>query len=468
MAARVCVIGAGVVGCAVALELRRGGYDVTVLDKNGDVGHGSTAASCGIVRRFYAQPGMIAMAHEAWQIWNEWDAYLGPIDDDHITFPRPGMLFIPPHLDEGAHATVAEMQRLGIRASLLSADQIAERFPFLDVASNFPPLPADAPGFFEATGRRIEGGVFEEDAGYVVFPALAAQNLRRAAERDGVRFVLNHRVTSITQSGGGLEGTGSSTGSAAADGRCFHLETTDGTSIEAEIVVNVAGPHSAIINGMAGVKLPLETRPLRREVHSLDNPLAGAGASVAAGGAGVAACAVSAGDTQAAELPIVGDLDGGIYFRPESGGRKLIVGSTDPKCDDLEFVDDPDHFYTGITETYRERQCLRLMKRFPQVGLGPEKGVADLYDVTVRDWYPIADRTELPGYYVCIGTSGSSFKTAPVLGLLMARLIEACESGHDTDQDPLQLHLPRIDATVDTRFLSRGRGDIRTSGTVIG
>jgi sarcosine oxidase subunit beta len=445
MATGVCVIGAGVVGCAVALELRRGSYDVTVLDKNGDVGHGSTAASCGIVRRFYAQPGMIAIAHESWQIWDDWDAFLGPIDDDRITFPRPGMLFIPPHLDEGAHATVAEMQRLGIRASVLSADQIAERFPFLDVASNFPPLPADDPGFFEATGRRIEGGVFEEDAGYVVFPALAAQNLRRAAERDGVKFVLNHRVVGITRTGNGTAGK-----------RRFHLETADGTSIEAEILVNVAGPHSAIINRLAGVTLPLETRPLRREVHALDNPLHGAG------GAGK-----TAGD-EAAELPIVGDLDSGIYFRPESGGRKLIVGSTDPKCDPLEFVDDPDHFNTGITGTYRERQCLRLMKRFPQVGLGPDKGVADLYDVTVRDWYPIVDRTDLPGYYVCIGTSGSSFKTAPVLGLMMARIIEACEAGNDTDSNPLQLDLPRIGATIDTRFLSRSRSEIRSSGTVIG
>jgi sarcosine oxidase subunit beta len=108
------------------------------------------------------------------------------------------------------------------------------------------------------------------------------------------------------------------------------------------------------------------------------------------------------------------------------------------------------------------------MKRFPEVRLGPEKGVADLYDVTVRDWYPIVDRTDLPGYYVCVGTSGSSFKTAPVLGQLMARIIGACEAGRDTDHAPLQLHLPRIDAAVDTRFLSRRRGEIRTSGTVIG
>jgi sarcosine oxidase subunit beta len=464
MTAGVCVIGGGVVGCAVALELRRGGYDVTVLDKNGDVGHGSTAASCGIVRRFYTQPGMIAMAHEAWHIWDDWSAFLGPIDDDHIAFPRPGMLFIPPRIDEGARATLAEMQRLGIRASLLSAEQIAERFPFIDVASNFPPRPAGDPAFFAATGRRIEGGVFEEDAGYVVFPALAAQNLRMAAARDGVTFVLNHRVTGITRVGTGSP-AGASRG-AAAGGPRFRLDTAGGTSIEAEIVVNVAGPHSAIINAMAGVTLPLQTRPLRREVHALDNPLSAGGA--AGGARGTGGAAGDGGGADGPRLPIVGDLDGGIYFRPESGGRKIIVGSTDPQCDALEFVDDPDQFNTGVTEIYRERQCLRLMKRFPQVRLGPAKGVADLYDVTLRDWYPIVDRTDLPGYYVCIGTSGSSFKTAPVLGLLMARIIAACESGHDTDGTPLQLHLPRIDATVDTRFLARRRGDMRSTGTVLG
>jgi sarcosine oxidase subunit beta len=108
------------------------------------------------------------------------------------------------------------------------------------------------------------------------------------------------------------------------------------------------------------------------------------------------------------------------------------------------------------------------MKRFPEVRLGPARGVAALYDVTVRDWYPIADRTDLPGYYVCIGTSGSSFKTAPVLGRLMSEIIDACEGGRDLDRDPVFLELPCAGVSVDTRFLSRLRGDIQTTGSVIG
>ena len=100
--------------------------------------------------------------------------------------------------------------------------------------------------------------------------------------------------------------------------------------------------------------------------------------------------------------------------------------------------------------------------------LGPPRGIAALYDVTVRDWYPIADRTDRPGYYVCIGTSGSSFKTAPVLGHLMAEIIQSGEEGRDTDRDPITLALPRIGVSVDTRFLSRHRGELQTTGTVIG
>ncbi len=429
---RATIVGAGVVGCAVGLELRRRGHEVTVVDKNGGVGHGSTAASCGIVRRFYSQRGMIAMAHESAHIWADWDRFLGPIDDDRIVFHRPGMLFLPPRVDDGVRGTVANMQELGIRVSILSPDEVTERFPFLDVASFFPPRAPDDPDFFESSGGRIEGAVFEEDAGYVVFPALAAQNLRQAGEREGVRFLLNHQVTRI----------------AKVDPRRFLVETARGTSLESEIVVNVSGPHSAIINRLAGVTLPLETRPLRREVHALPNPLHGEAAG--------------------ATLPVLGDLDSGVYCRPESGGRQLIVGSTDPECDELEFIDDPDDFNRTITHTYWERQTLRLMKRFPRVKLGPSRGVADLYDVTVRDWYPIVDRTDLPGYYVCIGTSGSSFKTAPVLGLLMAEVIEACEGGKNIDEAPVQLTLPRIGATVDAGFLSRLRGRIQSSGTVIG
>ena len=91
-----------------------------------------------------------------------------------------------------------------------------------------------------------------------------------------------------------------------------------------------------------------------------------------------------------------------------------------------------------------------------------------MYDVTPLDWNPILDRTDVPGYYVAIGTSGSSFKTAPVIGDVMARLIEACEAGRDHDSDPLHVTLPATGFEVDMSFFSRLRGAHVTSGTVLG
>lgn len=429
---RVAIIGGGVIGCAIALEARRRGFEATVIDKLGAVGHGTTSASCGIVRRFYSQPGMIAMAHEGARIWADWGTHLGPIDDDLAVFEQTGVLFILPELDEGAHQTAAEMRKVGIDVELLSPDEIAARFPFLETASHHPATSPEHPRFFEPTGRRIGGGFFERDGGYVVYPGLATQNLRSAAEREGAGFLLKREVVAIHRGSKG-----------------FRLELRRGEPLQADVVVNAGGPHSAIINRMAGVTLPLETRPLRREVHHMPNPFFDEA-------------------TGRNPLPVIGDVDGGVYTRPESRGRALIVGTTDPECDELEWVQDPDDYDQSVTEAYAQRQCLRLMKRIPGLQMGPPRGVASLYDVTVRDWYPIADKTDLPGFYVCIGTSGSSFKTAPVLGRLMAEIIERCEDGGDIDSEPFRLELPRVGTAIDIRFLSRLRGDLTSTGTVIG
>ena len=86
----------------------------------------------------------------------------------------------------------------------------------------------------------------------------------------------------------------------------------------------------------------------------------------------------------------------------------------------------------------------------------PVRGVVDLYDVT-DDWIPIYDKSDLPGFYMAVGTSGNQFKNAPVVGAMMAELIIACERGHDHDRDPLPFPLPRAGRTLSLGFFSRRR-----------
>lgn len=427
------LIGGGVIGCSIALELKRRGVHAVVIDRNGEVGHGSTSASCGIVRCYYSTKTMSAMAQEGAEIWRDWATYLRASDPAGLaTFAEVGMLFLPPRIDENTERIISHMRELGLEAEILPPEAIVRRFPFMDPASHSPVRsPRDA-DFFDPTGRRIDGAVFEPRAGYVVSPSIATHNLRVAGEREGVEFILGGEITRIERSGG-------------ASPR-HEVVLADGSRICADVLVNAAGPHSGVINRMAGVNIGIETRPLRRETHAVSNPAWG---------------------SHEVAVPVVGDVDSGTYFRPESGGRDLICGSLDPACDQLEWVDDPDEFDPNTTEEAFERQVMRLMKRYPDVRLGRRRGVAGMYDVTTLDWNPVLDRTELDGFYTAIGTSGSSFKTAPVIGALMAELIVATEGGKDHDKEPLQVRLPRCGFVVDMRFFSRLRSPHTTSGTVL-
>ena len=89
------VVGAGVIGAAIALELARGGRSVVVVDKAGGIGHGSTSASSAIVRFHYSTRTAVALAWEARHCWQDWRGHLVHDDPDGLaTFVRTGMLVL--------------------------------------------------------------------------------------------------------------------------------------------------------------------------------------------------------------------------------------------------------------------------------------------------------------------------------------------------------------------------------------
>ena len=83
--------------------------------------------------------------------------------------------------------------------------------------------------------------------------------------------------------------------------------------------------------------------------------------------------------------------------------------------------------------------------------------MVELYDVT-DDWIPIYDKSDLPGFYMAVGSSGNQFKNAPVAGeMKWPRLIVACEAGRDHDQEPVEFRLKNLDRTISVGFYSRNR-----------
>jgi len=153
---------------------------------------------------------------------------------------------------------------------------------------------------------------------------------------------------------------------------------------------------------------------------------------------------------------LVGDDDLGTYFRPEVANH-ILVGSQDPDCDPQIWVQDPDEFDHLISDDQWRAQVLRLARRLPALGVPSEKkGVVDLYDVS-DDWIPIYDRTDLGGFYVMIGTSGNQFKNCHIAAYCMVKLIDAVETGHDHDTDPVKVTMPHTGLEMDMSVFSRSR-----------
>ena len=415
------VIGAGIIGSAVAFELAKKGYSTLNLDKLPASGYGSTSNSCAIVRAHYSTYDGVAMAYEGFSYWKDWPGYLDAEDErGHALYIQCGtVLFM---LEGGHHEKVLPLfDQVDVPYEIWDNETMAERVPFFEHGTHGDPCRPEDDRFWAEPEGELIGALFTPDSGYVSDPQLATHNLQRAAEAKGGEFRFNVEVADIRQTAGRVAG----------------VTLADGTEIDAPVVVNVAGPHSFVINRMAGVydSMNIKTKALRHEVHHVPSP------------AGV--------DYERDGLHS-SDPDLAIYVRPESGNN-ILIGSEDPTCDSQVWVDDPDDYDDVVSDAQWEAQVLRLARRMPSLGVPNEKkGIVDLYDVS-DVWLPIYDPPDLDGFYVAIGSSGNQFKNATVAGYCMSELIDAIENGHDHDADPLVVTGVYTGLEMDMGFYRRNR-----------
>lgn len=401
------VVGAGVIGCSVALALARDGLDVVVVDRAPGPGQGSTSASSAIVRFNYSTWEGVATSWESRHCWASWAAFLGPVEGPLACLHRTGLAMLDVDLAPVARQT-ALFDRAQIPWEHWDPEVLQARLPGIAADRCWPPRRLDHPHFGAAVGQL--GALWTPDAGYVDDPSLAAANLCSAARLLGVRFAFGATVVGV-EDGVVLEGH---------------------PAVRAPVVVNAAGPWSGRLNTMAGVGAgwSVSVRPLRQEVHQLPTTSVGA---------------------------IVCDLDLGTYCRPTPGG--LLLGGTEPECDELGWLDDADDSSPFPSTALWDAQTTRVARRFPSLGVpSSPTGLAGVYDVT-EDWTPIYDRTERPGYFVAIGTSGNQFKNAPLAGLFLAALVRGDTSvvGEHTGL--------QIDLAAFSRLRPRNR---ESTGTVMG
>jgi sarcosine oxidase subunit beta len=415
------IIGAGVIGAAVAFELAKKGWKTLTVDRMSQAGHGSTAGSCAIIRMHYSTFDGTAFAWEGYHYWRDWAAYLGlPEGTPLAQFRETGCLVLKTEANGGLTKHLENSRKLAIPVEEWDAARIRERLPVYALDSYAPPRSRTDPDFGKPNGGRIDGALYWPNGGYVNDPALSAQNLADAAGQHGAKFQLGVEIVGILK----------------ANDRVTGIKLADGSELYSPVVINVGGPGSSIINEMAGVTgdMTITTRPLRQEVVHLPSP---------------------PGFDFEKNGTIVSDSDIACYCRPEQGNH-ILVGSEDPECDAHYWVKNDTEYDRNFTEQWTT-QAMRYGQRVPSLGIPSRmRGVVDLYDAST-DWIPIYDKSSLPGFYMACGTSGNQYKNAPIAGKMVAELVEYCEAGNDHDTRPMQFRMPYTGLTIDAGFFSRKR-----------
>ena len=251
-APEVIIIGAGIIGCSIALSLNRRGIRTLNLDKGPGAGSGSTSYSSGIVRTFYTARESAKFAWEGLHYWENWAEHVG-----HDGAAEGGLArlrtcgAVLPRTAANADfldKVVAHSVALGIPHEEWSAARAAAALGW-DTSSFHPPHRIDDERFGASRPHGIESAVHFPRTGYVSDPLLACCNLEAAARATGLasfRYGAGAAVTAV------LRGEGVADGGRVM-GVCVGGTSSGGgdETLHAPVVVNAAGPHSSKITALA-------------------------------------------------------------------------------------------------------------------------------------------------------------------------------------------------------------------------
>lgn len=388
MNADVVVVGAGIIGASIGFQLGTHGVgSVVVIDKGMGPSEGSTGASSSICRCRYTYPEVVRLAFHGQEAYGNWPDFLG-IANTRSKLNRHGVLWLMGETVEKVETDAAKLHKEGVSAVSISPDDLGDLFPALSPCT----APFDMTGAIEHECSTDGAFLYEPDGGYAD-PVGANQDLIEAARATGTEVRFRARVTGVSKSRSGVNG----------------VKLEDGTEIGAGLVINAAGPWCNRLNRMAGADIKWTLSPTRIQTIYREWP------------------------SELGPLPVGADSSTGIYFRPESGGQQVLVGSVRPE-DEEEVVDDPDDFKRSPDVDFTQMKLAALHHRVPDLeARGNVSGIAGLYTVNREDVHPIVGPTDVDGFWVANGFSGHGFKLAPAIGSMVAQAVTGEVMAMDTD-----------------------------------
>ena len=226
----IAIIGAGVIGTAIARELSRYDLKIVVLDKENDVSAGTSKANSGIIHSGYDPEENTLMAKLNAQGNKMYDIICEELS---VPFKRNGSLVVAFDDDQLAH--INKLKQRGINngisgLSILSKEELLKREP--------------------AINPEAKGALFAETAG-VIDPMLLAISLMENAAMNGAEYFLNFEVESIKRENGSYK------------------ITSQDNSVIAKYIINAAGVFADKIHNMAA-EPAFKINPRRGQYFLLD------------------------------------------------------------------------------------------------------------------------------------------------------------------------------------------------------
>jgi sarcosine oxidase subunit beta len=360
--ADVVIVGGGCMGASVAYYLaERGITDVVLLEREPQLGTGSTGRNAGGFRHQFSHPANIELSKESIAVFANFEEVIGqPID-----FWPDGYLFLLSS-DASVNAfrkNVALQRAHGINVDWLSA---------ADAAALCPGLAVDG----------VIGATYCGDDG-IADPNGVTQGFAKAAQARGVEIRRAEEVTGIQVEGG----------------RVVAVETSGGT-IATTSLVNAAGPWAQGIGRLAGVDVPVT--PERRHIFIAQPPGGGSWDDDA-----------HRERVPASRLMVI-DFETTFYFHREGGG--LLFGMGDP--------DEPPGFDITVRWDFLPQVIDVAVKRLPALSdAAVSHAWAGLYEMTPDHNPIIGPASEISGFYTIAGFSGHGFQHSPAAGRILADLI---------------------------------------------
>ena len=359
----VVIIGGGVHGLATAyyLATNHGITNVAVLDK-AYLGSGGSGRNTAIVRSNYLTPEGVAFYDRSLELYN------GMTDDLNINvmFSERGHLTLA-HSDSALRTMRwrAEVNKLqDIDSSVIGPDEVKRLAPSLDVSSE--------------TRYPILGALYHPPGGIIRHDAVV-WGYARGADHRGVELHQKTEVLDILVEGGsGPDGKG-------PGGRVTGVRTNRG-DISAPIVVNCTAGWATLISDMAGVRLPISTRPLQAAVT----------------------------EPVKVFLPTVvvsGSLH--VYVSQTDRGELVFGASVDPfnTYNIRGSLDFTEELAGHVLELMPGISRMRLLRQW--------SGLCDM----TPDYSPVMGATPVEGFLCDVGWGTYGFKAGPVSGEAMATCI---------------------------------------------